>query len=75
MFLNWKLEMRGCEETASAETKEIWLLLPQQYSQQFGDANIYCVLELLCPAVSSNLTHLAPDQPLPFRYEIPCEGK
>ena len=21
------------------------------------------------------LTHLAPDQPLPFRYEIPCEGK
>ena len=22
-----------------------------------------------------SLTHLAPDQPLPFRYEIPCEGK
>ena len=21
------------------------------------------------------LTHLAPDQPLPFRYEIPCKGK
>ena len=21
------------------------------------------------------LTHLAPDQLLPFRYEIPCEGK
>ena len=21
------------------------------------------------------LTHLAPDQPLPFSYEIPCEGK
>ena len=22
-----------------------------------------------------SLTHLAPDQPLPFRYKIPCEGK
>ena len=22
-----------------------------------------------------HLTDLAPDQPLPFRYEIPCEGK
>ena len=21
------------------------------------------------------LTHSAPDQPLPFRYEIPCKGK
>ena len=71
----WKLDMQGHEETASAETKEIWLILLQWYSQQFGDANIYCVLELLCLAVSSNLTHLAPDQPLPFRYEIPCEGK
>ena len=23
----------------------------------------------------NQLTHLAPDQPLPFCYEIPCEGK
>ena len=29
--------------------------------------NSYCL--------NQDLTHLAPDQPLSFRYEIPCEGK
>ena len=31
------------------------------------DRNSYCL--------NQDLTHLAPDQPLPFRYKIPCEGK
>ena len=26
-------------------------------------------------AHKTSISHLAPDQPLPFRYEIPCKGK
>ena len=38
---------------------------------------VLCVSLFVCACVHACvcLTHLARDQPLPFRYKIPCEGK
>ena len=50
--------------------------LAKQALRELHSKGQLCVMcTCVCTYYIIHLTHLAPDQPLPFLYEIPCKGK